>query len=198
MRAFRYTADLQITQNLESVCRVCAVRTRSYKLLPFPTKPKGRLKPIFRRPFATLQSKIPATISPNVARTSKLPIFQQLLGNQPCPVSTRLACSCPISPNAACCILSWAKFVPSAKLPQGVINKCNLYSNAKGRLKIPCGIFRRPFISGIDYLINQARHPLFSLYSAYWVPKRFCRPLCRWRSYLCPDSPDGAGSSGCS
>ena len=76
---------------------------------------------------------------------------------------------------------------------------CNLHSNAKGRLKHPSAeFFRRPFISGIDYLINQARHPLFSLYSAYWVPKRFCRPLCRWRSYLCPDSPDGAGSSGCS
>ena len=76
---------------------------------------------------------------------------------------------------------------------------CNLHPNAKGRLKHPSAeFFRRPFISGIDYLINQARHPLFSLYSAYWVPKRFCRPLCRWRSYLCPDSPDGAGSSGCS
>ena len=75
---------------------------------------------------------------------------------------------------------------------------CSLHSNTKGRLKIPCGIFQTAFHSGIDYLINQARHPLFSLYSAYWVPKRFCRPLCRWRSYLCPDSPDGAGSSGCS
>ncbi|EET44473.1 hypothetical protein NEISICOT_01691 [Neisseria sicca ATCC 29256] len=27
------------------------------KLLPFPPKPKGRLNPIFRRPFATLPNK---------------------------------------------------------------------------------------------------------------------------------------------
>ena len=84
------------------------------------------------------------------------------------------------------------------KPPIWVSASCSLHSNAKGRLKIPCGIFQTAFHSGIDYLINQARHPLFSLYSAYWVPKRFCHPLCRWRSYLCPDSPDGAGSSGCS
>ncbi|WP_167317426.1 hypothetical protein [Neisseria sicca] len=30
---------------------------RSSKLLPLSTQTKGRLKPIFRRPFATLQSK---------------------------------------------------------------------------------------------------------------------------------------------
>ena len=115
------THYLQITQNLESVRRVCTVRTQSSKLLPFPTK--GRLKPIFRRPLATLPNKNSRCTSPNVARISKLPIFQQLLRSKPCPVSAHPTCSRPISPNAACGILSWAKFVLSAKLPQGVIGR---------------------------------------------------------------------------
>ncbi len=72
-------------------------------------------------------------------------------------------CSRPISPNAACCILSWAKLVPSAKLPQGVINKCNLHSNTKGRLKIPCGIFQTAFHFG--YRLSNQSSPTSIVFS---------------------------------
>ena len=49
--------------------------------LPFSPPTKGRLKPIFRRPLATLPNKNSRCTSPNVARISKLPMFQKLLGS---------------------------------------------------------------------------------------------------------------------
>lgn len=81
--------------------------------LSFPPKPKGRLKPIFRRPFATLLNKSSRRLSPNIARTSKLHMFQQLIESKPCPVSTYPAHFRPTSSNADCCIFSRARFAMS-------------------------------------------------------------------------------------
>lgn len=44
--------------------------------------------------------------------------------------------------------------------------------------------------------INRVRDRQFCLCNVYQEPKRFSRPLCRWLSRLCPDSPADAGSSG--
>ena len=73
--------------------------------------------------FPLRKTRIPTTLSTNVTRTSKLPMFQQLLGSKPCPVSTYPAYFRPISPNADCCIFSRARFAISKKLPQSIIGR---------------------------------------------------------------------------
>ena len=83
------------------------------KLLPFPPTPKVVWTPFSDDLLPLCKTRMPTTISPNVARTSKLQIFQQLLGNKPCPVSTRSPCSRPTSSNAVCCIFSRARFAMS-------------------------------------------------------------------------------------
>ena len=122
---FFSTHYLQILQYLKFVHSVCAIQTHAVFLNHFPFYPNQKVvwNPFPDDLLPLCKTNLPATISPNIARTSKLPIFQQLLGSKPCPVSTYPAYFRPTSSNAVCCIFSRARFATSKKLLQGVIGR---------------------------------------------------------------------------